>query len=197
MTNSEIVTLLLTSTVVSGLVAFLLNYFFESRQQHRFERGIADLEHNYAIQLEELKAEMVIGADLQHELTERRLSSYPKLVELVYRTRNMARELVDVNLNPVFVEELEARSIELEDCLYKFRIDLERDHIFGPIHAYKNLLKNFNLALKDMMLYQSRDTLEDEVQQVAKQLKSTYNSIETLHNSIINKLSESADNKPA
>ena len=41
MTTSEIVTVILTSAVISGVVAFLLNYFFESRQRnysafHRF-----------------------------------------------------------------------------------------------------------------------------------------------------------------
>jgi hypothetical protein len=195
MTTSEIVTVILTSAVISSVVAFLLNYFFESRQQHRFEKEIADLEHNYAIQLEKLKTEMVIGADIQHEITERRLSSYPKLVELVYRTRNMARELVGANHPPAFAEELEARSSELEDCLYRFRIDLERDGTFGPIHAYKNLLKTFNLALKDAMFYQSRDAEQDKIQQGVEQLESTYRGIEALHKSIIDKLSESIDDK--
>lgn len=195
MTLSEIITVILTSAAISSIVAFLLNYFFESRQQHRFEKEITGIEHNYAIRLETLKAQMVVGTDIQHEITERRLNSYPQLVELVYRTRNMARELVGANHPPAFAEELEARSTELEDCLYRYRLDLERDKVFGPIHTYKNLLKAFNLALKDVMFYQSKETERERMQQEVKQLESTYRSMESLHESIIDLLSESISSR--
>lgn len=190
MSSSEIVTAILTSAVISGLMSFILNYFFESRQQHRFEREVENLRHSYAVQLEKLKAEMTIGADVQHEITERRLKSYPHLVELVYRTRNMARELVNANFPPAFAEELQMRTGELEDCLYRSRIDLERDGVFEPIHAYKNLLKTFNLAIKDAVFQESRKE-EGQTGQGTEQLQSIYASVETLHKSIIDQLSSS------
>jgi hypothetical protein len=189
MTTSEIVTIVLTSAGVSSLVAFLLNYFFESRQQHRFEKEIADLEYNYASKLEKLKSEMLIDADIQHEITERRISNYPKLVELVYRTRNLSRELIEANPPLTLVEEFETRSGELEDSLYRFRLDLERDSIIGPIHDYKNLIKAYNRVLKDITIYQSRGT-EEKIIQGVEQLKSIYSNIEDLHKSIIEKLSK-------
>lgn len=190
MSSSEIVTAILTSAVISGLMSFILNYFFESRQQHRFEREVENLRHSYAVQLEKLKAEMTIGADVQHEITERRLKSYPHLVELVYRTRNMARELVNANFPPAFAEELQMWTRELEDCLYRSRIDLERDGVFEPIHAYKNLLKTFNLAIKDAVFQESRKE-EGQTGQGTEQLQSIYASVETLHKSIIDQLSSS------
>jgi len=189
MNSTEIITIILTSALISTLIAFLLRYIFESKQQHRFEIELQKLKHNYEIQLENIKGKIAINADIQHKITERKLESYPRLVELVYRTRNMARELASVGYNSTLAEEFQSRARELEDCLYTFRIDLERDGIFAPIHAYKNSLKNFNLVLREMEFFQSRDAEQEKIQETVQELQALYSEVEDAHKPIIGKLS--------
>lgn len=188
MISAELAIAILTSTVISALLTFLLNYIFENRQKHRYEKELTALQHSYEMQLEKLKSQMAIGIDAQHEIIERRLESYPKLTEIVYRTRNMARDIAECNFSSALVEELQVRTRELEDCLYKFRIDLERDGIFGPVHAYKNVLKAFNLAVQDAVFYGSQADDEERAQQTVAQVSSLYANLETLHKPIIGKL---------
>lgn len=194
MANAEIIITILPSTVVASVVSFLMRFIFESRQEHRFEKELANLKHNYEIQLERIKSEMAVGADIQHEITERRLESYPRIVELIYRTRNMARELVSMNYASTLSDEFRARTNELEDCLYRFRIDLERDNIFAPVHAYKNLLKTFDLTVKDRALQWAQSVDQDQARITTEQLQSLYVSIESAHKPIIELLSSSAAN---
>jgi hypothetical protein len=105
----------------------------------------------------------------------------------------MSRELVSVNRSPAFVEELAARTRELENSLYRFRIDLERDGTFGLIHTYKNLLKAFNMILKDIVFCQSKNCEPEEIHGEIEKLRATYDNIEALHKTIIGKLSASTD----
>lgn len=192
MANMEVLIAILTSAVVASIVSFLLRYIFEGRQEHRYEKEIANLKHNHDIQIERIKSDAAIHVDMQREITERRLKSYPHIVELVYRTRNMARELSSINHVSALSDEFRARTNELEDCLYQFRIDLERDNLFAPIHAYKNLLKSFGLTVRDITLQQPQDVDSDQRRMTIERLLSLYDNIESAHVPIIERLSHSA-----
>ncbi|MCK5561583.1 MAG: hypothetical protein KAJ51_13355 [Thermoplasmata archaeon] len=175
----EIIAIILTSSVVSAIVTFLLKTFFESKIRHRYE-----------IELEKFKTELSIKANTEHEITERRLEAYPKIVELVYRTRNMSREIVTrSDISPTLFDELSTRAGELEDSLYKYRIDLERDKVFTPIHTYKNILKHFVMNLSDIKYYRAQDDSK-KVNNSLKTLNEIYEEIENQHKPIIEKLSK-------
>lgn len=184
----EFLPLVLTSVVISSIISFALTYVFENRQKHRYEMEVENLRHMYAVQVEALKADIMIDADVRHEIIERRLESYPHLVELVYRTRNMARDIIrQTNPSSVFIDALQLLAVELEECLYVSRIDLERDGVFVPVHTYKNLLKMLLLDLGDAMSWalQGESAQRD---QVVEKISSLYARIEGLHSLIINKL---------
>lgn len=190
MDTNEIVTIIFTSAIIASMVSFLLKYIFENKQKHRFEAEIEKIKHLNDIEVEKLKEVLALDANIQHKIGERRLDSYPRLVELVYRTRNMAKELTSPTYSPTLVEEFRERSKETEDCLYKFRIDLERDNIFIPMHVYKNLLKNFDLTLREIEILKCQENAQDIVQKAMKGRNDIYDEIEIRHKLIIENLSK-------
>jgi hypothetical protein len=185
----SIIAALLTSTIVSAVVSFVLKTWFEARLKHHFELELEKLRHSYEVELEKLKTQLMIMAETAHELTERRLTAYPQIVELIYRVRNIAREIVaPTDTPPVLVDEFAARTGELENSLYVYRMDLERDGIFLPIHTFKNKAKAFNRLLEDRDHYQSREE-QDEVSRISTELRSLYAEIERQHKPVIESLS--------
>lgn len=185
----SILAALLTSTVVSTVLTFVFKTYFENRIRHHFELEMEKLRHQYEVELEKFKTELTIRADTVHEITGRRLEAYPKVVELVYRTRNMSREIATgANTSGTLVDELGARVRELEDSLYAFRIDLERDGVFSSVHTYKNTVKTLNMLLSDLSFFQNRGQ-DQEAREVAGKIRSLYDEIEVQHRSIIEGLS--------
>jgi hypothetical protein len=190
MSNSQdIISVILTSALVSSLITFLLRVFFENRQQHRFDLEIEKIKNSYEIRLEKIKTGLALQAEMQHGIIERRIENYPKIVELIYRTRNLSREIVSTNANPVMASEFQARAIELENMLYESRIDLERDGIFTALHSYKNLLKTTNRILDDISIFKSHDDETKKINELLVEIKTIYEDIELTHKSLIDEVS--------
>jgi cellulose biosynthesis protein BcsQ len=186
---NDLIASLLTSTVVSTLVSFVLKSWFENQLKHHFEIELEKVRHTYEIELEKLKAQLTVTTQTAHEITERRLNAYPLLGELIYRVRNLAREIVGSLETPhVLITEFSGRTNELEDNLYKFRIDLERDKVFIPIHMYKNVAKSFKRLLEDRDHYSNLGKTT-EAENISKDLLDLYNEIEREHKTIIDNLS--------
>jgi hypothetical protein len=174
-----LITTVVTSAAVSGLVTFLLKTYFKTR-----------IEHVYQVQLEKLKSELAVKLGEERDLATRRMKEYPLLVEQVYRVRNMSRDLMTTfsHSQLSLADELVTRTRELEDSLYRLRSDLERDGLFTEVHMYKNAAKNFNMKLSDMRYF--LDHNEDaRVNHARQELVELYAAIENLHQTVIHKLS--------
>jgi hypothetical protein len=101
----------------------------------------------------------------------------------------MAREIANVeNTSPVLFDELRARARELENNLYAYRMDLERDSIFIPVHTFKNAARTFNRMVEDRNHYLSRGEKE-QAHEVYAQICSLFTEIESQHKPIIERLS--------
>jgi hypothetical protein len=183
MNISELLLTVATSTIVSGLVTFLLKTYFKVR-----------IEATYNRQLEKYKSDLLIAVKEQHERIVRRQEGYPKLVEIVYRIRNMARDLESSLLPSSYslVGELNTRVKELEDSLFKYRIDLERDSLFVGVHEFKNICKNFCWKVGDVKYFLEHQE-EERAQHLRSELKELYRSIEENHSAVIHDLSKLRD----
>jgi hypothetical protein len=172
-------TTIATSAIVSSAVTFVLKTYFENRMKAHFD-----------LELEKAKHEHKIREDASHELVGRKLRAYPTLVELAYRVRNIARELVRASdVNPTFKSELESRVRELEDSLYQFRIDLERDGLFLLVHSYKGLSKEFTRSVGDLVFVLASADPQTNPQNLRQQMRSIYDELDSKHKEVIDKLS--------
>jgi hypothetical protein len=172
-------TTIATSAVVSSAVTFVLKTYFENR-----------LKAHFNLELEKAKHEYKIREDASHEVVGRKLKAYPTIVELVYRVRNIARELVmGEDVNPTFKSELESRVRELEDSLYQFRIDLERDGLFLLVHSYKGLSKEFTRSVADLVFVLASADPQNTAQNLRQQRRSIYQELDSKHKEVIDKLS--------
>ena len=177
----NLIATLFTSTAVSAVVSYLFRIWFESRMKHHFDR-----------ELEMIKAQLAVASEAAREITNRKMKAYPYLIELVYRLRNLAREIVDSPASPLSLQnELKARVNELEDNLYAFRMDLEQDNAFLLLHVYKNALKTFLQYLDDWQFYNSKSDSDvgDSSQKIFQLLQAQYEEIEKIYTSAVKNLS--------
>jgi hypothetical protein len=162
----------LTSAGISAAITFLLQTYLGKRLEHSFSR-----------KLEGYKAELAVRTHAEHGIATRRLEAYPKIVELCYRTRNMARDLVsDLGRSLSLIEEMQIRAKELEDYVFRFRIDLEADHLFVMVHRHKNLVLHFSRTASEPNDVNSEARNAD--------LKKTYSLIEESYAEVVKNLSE-------
>jgi len=186
--SSDAVLTILTSALVSSIVGVLLRIVFENRQQHRFDLEIEKNNHSYKLQLEKMKAEILFNSDVRHELFERRLRCYPRLTELAYRARNIAREVATGTCSAVLISEFQDRTNEFEEVLYTSRIDLEMDGGFVAAHTYKNLLKTFGRIASDLDISLQQDPMGNEAADTVQDLRGVYEKIEGLHKPLIDEM---------
>lgn len=185
-----LISTILASTFVSAAVSFVLKTWFEAQLKHFFEREIERLRHTYEIEIERLKYELDVRTDIVCEITERRFKTYPRIVELIYRIRNLSREIIhSTNIRPILIDELEARVKELENSIYVYRFDLERDGIFTAIHSYKNSVIVFNKAVSEYLLYQGNGETASASQTYAR-IRALYTEIDQEHRVLIEDLSK-------
>lgn len=172
-------TSVLTSATVTGLAIFFLKTYFKVK-----------IEHMHQIELEKLKNQLALALGEGQVFVSRRVEGYSALVEMVYRTRNMARDLARSfnSRNLSLVAEVSSRAKELEELLYKYRIDLERDGQFNPVHRYKNLLLSFTMKASDVKYFVEHEE-PVRTEHAKEELGEIYNSLESSYSSIVHELS--------
>lgn len=159
-------------------------------QQFAHEKEILELQYQQRTKELEQQSLLNIGADSVRQISERRLTVYPKMVELVYRARNLAREIVNVaQPTRVFCDEFGARALELEESVYNNRLDLERDGAFVIAHTYKNLVMTFARLSKDL-IYQIERQDSEQADRVLDEVKEYFDQIEEQHKLVIDVLSK-------
>src|SRR5438105_3465349 len=125
------------STLASAAVvlATKTKVSIENGIKHLFDVELEKLKLELELSKEKFKSELATEGDVARSINERRFRPYPHMVELVYRTRNLAREICEgIGPNPTLVDELAARWLELQDAIFEARSDLERDHLFETVH---------------------------------------------------------------
>ncbi|KAF0221543.1 MAG: hypothetical protein FD174_312 [Geobacteraceae bacterium] len=161
-----------TSAGVSTATTFLFQAYFSKR-----------IEHGFARKLEEYKTDLAVRLHAEHGIATRRLEAYPKIVELCYRTRNMARDLIaGAQHSTALLHELGVRARELEEYVFRFRIDLEADHMFLMVHRHKNLVLHFFRVASEPVLEESEEDRVDD-------LLCSYTDIDESYAQVVNLLS--------
>jgi len=190
MSLNDLLTTLLTSTVVSAFVSFVLKSVFESRLQYYLQKELEKLRQEHALELEKIKSGLIINVDKVHQVSERQLSIYPNIVEIIYRTRNMARDITYIKQSiPTLSDELGLRVYELEEKVYANRMDLERDGIFDDVHEYKNTIMSFHRLDKDLRhFYEIND--DDEINNIISDMRILYSKVESDYHISVDKLSK-------
>lgn len=175
----SVVTSIFTSLGVSALTTLVLQTYLTKQIQHHFD-----------IQMARYKADLEVQVHIRQELLERRIDAYPKLVELCYRTRNMARNLVKRTTSGESLQEFVARVREMEELLYRFREDLEAHQLFVPVHLYKNLLLEFYRTAAEPLSTSANFT---GAQTTNERLTGTYLAIDESYPDIVERLTRNTE----
>ena len=176
MTIIDIITTVTTSSLVASVVTFLLKQYFDRR-----------LEFHFNSKLEELKADLAAQNDLTHELSARRLELYPRIVELIYRLRNLLREVcqsehISTERSLSFIR----CTKEFIEQIYMARLDLERDNVFRPLHDYKEkVVRAENFLLDWIYLNSEKPSSSTDHEETVAQLHHVYELVEHQHRLLI------------
>lgn len=177
------------SAVVSGGISYSIKTALKSAIENHYKTELEKLKSKHSLEIESLKAQLVMMANLEREFTSRKLVSYPKMISLVYRIRNTSRDInkgLSVS-NLSMVEDLALRVRELEEALYEFRFDLQRDHVFNEVHNFKNIALSFSIvAAKAKFFIYQNDNIKAEEE--CRQLNEVFSEIEQQHLAIIDSL---------
>jgi len=186
----DIVSTVSISAAVSGLVSMALKTWIKSAIERRYHVEIEEIKKMHQLEIETLKAQLSVATTTQSMMTERRLTAYPTIVELVYRTRNMCRDISShiPKATTAIGNELTARTTELENALYTYRLYLEQDKLFTSVHQYKNLVKTFCMKLSDMRYFLDHDE-SDRASHVQSELTDIFSRIEAKNGPVIDGLS--------
>lgn len=114
------------------------------------QKQLLEIQHAHDTLQEQIKDGLFRLTQDTLEILKLRRELYRPLVEHIYRARNLARETLHTNDAASLSkskQQLEERSLLLEETVFKLRADLERDGTFAPVHAFKNDCKNFALEL--------------------------------------------------
>jgi hypothetical protein len=174
------------TTLVLTIIGWGVTFYYQRKlleQQIKADREKIFLEYNQKLRELEKESFLNIKEDSIHQINERRLSIYPKIAELIYRTRNLAREICHITEpNQILFNEFYARALDLEEIVYTSKFDLERDNIFDLIHSYKNKIYLFSGLSKDLIHLINNI---EEAGKVFDQIKKTYSEIENEYNTVI------------
>jgi hypothetical protein len=198
----------LTSGTMTGLLVAVVKAWMESRIKLEHEARLtmlkAELEQQHAEQLARLTDELRRDTERQqallkaeqdrisyeaNELFKVRLQSFPKLSELVYRIRNIVRDIRDDP--PRDLGGLEALSTLVKDFdarLYEFRLPLEHAGVFLAVHEYKRHLQTFLLTAKGLASWFQDSGDNEEGLRLRREIDDLYGEIDRLHQHIIGEL---------
>lgn len=170
-----------TAAMVSGIVSFIAKEIISRKISHQYQKDT-----------ERLKAELAIEIEIYRSIFARKLNEYAQIVELVYRTKNIVRDIAPISSAraPSMLVELNFRRKEIEKLLYHYRIDLVKDVLFDNVHEYKNVVGNYCMRYSDMDYFSRNDELERS-NSAAKDLCRIQNDIEHLYEVTIQQFSKS------
>lgn len=172
-----IAAIILGSSVVSSVITILLQAFLTSR-----------IEHSNTREIERLKAKLAVQSEAEEEFQSRKFGAFSEVASLVYRCRNMAKDLVNTISDPPksLAHEFGVRTKELEEALYQNRLILEKERAFQLIHTYKNLLQAFGTTLSNNPL----GGTEAASVRSASELVEIYKSIDLTYQHIVEALAQ-------
>jgi hypothetical protein len=182
------------SIISSGIIGLAVKIYLEAAIKQRFNTQNALLQQKLLAETEKLKVNLALKQESQHEMNKRRFEAYPLLVQHVYKTRNAAREAVDgsVQVSKAMTDDFYSSIRALEDCLYGYRLDLERDHTFTCVHTFKNAAKLFGLDLGDLSYHLSRAETE-KVKAIRLKMSEAYRPLDKLYFDVVERLAAMND----
>jgi hypothetical protein len=140
------------SAAVSGFVVFAARTWFKVAIENRYHADLENLRNKHALEMELLKAELASRTSLQSDAAQRRDVAYRRLAELIYRTRNMCRDISAQfpRLSVSLLAELQDRLGQLTELLYLHRLDLQEGGLFHEVHQYKTAGATFARRTADL-----------------------------------------------
>ncbi len=138
---------------------------------------IEELRNQNASGQEKIKADLNIRVQELLELFKLRRVIYPRLVELMYRTRNKAREALNRDDTAELAKDLRDLVNQIIENMFQSRAYLEHDGTQVKIHTFKNLGESF---VKALSIYESlrAEGKQKEADEMRAQLEEIYQKLD-------------------
>ena len=171
---------LLSSAGVAAVVSAILTYLFKPLLEARLQKSLS-------AKLEAVRAAYVQEHEYLKELIKKNSELYPELVESVYRSRNIARELYTraPKFDPVLRAELGNLALAVTEGLFRTRVFLP-SQVFEAIHAFKRTLHQFVFDY-DLLTQETpnRPALLDSLRECTNELDRLYEEVVSLAQGVL------------
>lgn len=178
----QILLCITTSGVTAAIIVLLIKKIIERYIEHIF--------HEKEVMRDSL---MEMKRSAGEAFFNKELTVYPEVAEVVYRSRNTARDCVsEETRNRTVLHEFSACRVHLTENLYKYRIFFP-EGIFRKLHRFKNEIQEFGVLLDETTrsVGVEDSPVDTTIQELAKkQLKEKYDVINKIFKSLISEIEE-------
>ena len=173
----EIITALVSSSIVLGLFLFIAKRYFDGLLSNEFDkRGkLVRAKIDQAFKMSDFVLEKEIGV-------------YPEILEITYRLRNIMRDGIKESLAYKWNPELRPLCTHLTENLYKYRLFLSEE-IFNALHNFKQIAQDA-LVLYDIQTRQENLFDKEGYREKMKEFEARYQQADKLYNLIEMKIRE-------
>lgn len=168
----EIITNLITSSVILGLSLFIIKKYFDKLISAEFDKRI---------KLTNSRIEQV--AKMSDFFLEKEVGIYPEILEITYRLKNIIRDGIKESHAYKWSPELRPLCVHLTENLFKYRLFISEE-IFNALHKFKQISQDA-LIFYDMQTRDENLFNEKEYQGKVKEFEGEYRELEELYNLII------------
>lgn len=159
---------------------------------HGLKLHLEEIKKNNAIEIEKIKLKLLETSSLSMEVYRRKMESYTRLFEIVYRIRKLSKTISDaISLEKKeIVNDYSFQCKSLEDLLYKSIIDLDSDLIFKNVHTFKNEALNFGIQANDIIYLLEHEKSKELAKGFTEELSNLQMKIEKNASIVLNLFSQ-------
>lgn len=147
-----------------SIIAYLIKKYFDKKMDNLFALKVEEIKHSYSIELENIKSKLASNVAATSKIIEKRIESYQELGSVIYKCRNLLRDIISENEREEIIESYHQyceQTNKLKELLFNLRIVLS-ENSFDTIHEYKNISVKYSLAL-DLELINKDDISKDRI----------------------------------
>ena len=171
----EVITTLISSSLILGLFLFIAKKYFDKLISSEFDKR-SKLVHSKIDQ----------AFKISDFVLEKEMGIYPEIVEITYRLRNIMREGIKESHAYKWNPELKPLCAYLTENLYKYRIFIS-EGIFNELHKFKKIAQDA-LIFHDVQTREENLFNKDEYRKKLKEFETKYKQADELYNLILEEI---------
>jgi len=177
--------LIFTSSIVSGIVTFILRIYFEKKHKHKMDKELENFKLEKNKVLEEFKIQLIEDRDEKKEIKD----ILDKINSFIADGRRAAKDSIDNIFDAAsYFDALNGAKVNIESMLDNNGRILRQVNIFFEVHDFKNTIVTYKKQLQNLGTDNDKNTCLNVLRQIYENIFQQYQTITKRTDHIINDL---------